>query len=187
MADVAQAEPCRRREGLIQVVFSAVFIERPADNIETISIGHRDGFGLTREVVLITRDSNPFLQLVCYTESDEFFFKSGVKIWQELVVIGFGERVFTLEIATRKVNYIDLDAYFIEFYPADDLLLITSGYHLHVIDKSGDLLWIAENLACDGVIIDGVETDKIVGQGEIDPPNGWKPFVLDLNTGKRVK
>lgn len=45
-----------------------------------------------------------------------------------------------------------------------------------------------EQLGIDGVVVSIVDVEKslVHGQGEWDPPGGWKPFTVRLGDGTRV-
>ena len=75
-----------------------------------------------------------------------------------------------------------------DFRPAgDDLLLILSGSGLVCLGPDGVPLWRRDDLALDGVEIMGVTDGVIYGAGQVDPPDGWQPFALDLKIGKSLK
>jgi len=68
----------------------------------------------------------------------------------------------------------------------DDRLLIADATRLTSIDEHGETLWVSDTLGIDGVVVDDVQEGVIVGQGEWDPPGGWKPFRLSLASGRSV-
>jgi hypothetical protein len=78
---------------------------------------------------------------------------------------------------------IGLGMYFIEIREAPDYLLAVSGSGVARIDGDGGLRWHTRHLGIDGVVIDRIEDGVIVGQGEWDPPGGWRPFRISLATG----
>lgn len=45
-------------------------------------------------------------------------------------------------------------------------------------------MWRSDALGIDGVIVDRISADEIEGQGEWDPPGGWKPFRVSAHSGK---
>ncbi len=53
-------------------------------------------------------------------------------------------------------------------------------------DKYASLQWISGGLGIDGVIITAMKQHMIQGEGEWDPPGGWKPFALFLDSGHKV-
>ena len=77
--------------------------------------------------------------------------------------------------------------YFGAFYAGPDYLLVASGDSLLRLGHDGRLLWAAHGLGLDGVIVGLVENGVIQGQGEWDPPGGWKPFALRLDSGQLIR
>lgn len=49
---------------------------------------------------------------------------------------------------------------------------------------SGDVVWVVSNLAVDGIVLHRVVNGRIRGEAEWDPPGGWEPFELDVDTGE---
>ena len=87
---------------------------------------------------------------------------------------------------TQEAITFELDSYFGYFYPGDEWLIIASGYRLLLIGPTGGLVWKTEELGLDGVIVDSIEGDLIHGKGERDPPGGWRPFQVRLDTGEKI-
>jgi hypothetical protein len=87
-------------------------------------------------------------------------------------------------LATQSNSVVELGAYFAKIYKTVGLLLAASGENLHAISRNGTLFWEAEHLGIDGVVINRIEEDVAYGEGEWDPPGGWKPFKIELETGQ---
>ena len=79
----------------------------------------------------------------------------------------------------------ELEACFDEFRPEGDRLLVASGEDITCLDDRGTILWRSERLGLDGVVIHSVDNGLISGDGEWDPPGGWRPFVISLSGGRR--
>jgi hypothetical protein len=62
---------------------------------------------------------------------------------------------------------------------------VASAEHVHRYDLPAGLRWRSPSVGVDGVVIDRVATGFIYGVGEYDPPGGWRPFVLDLESGQK--
>lgn len=142
------------------------------------------GTGLTSRHAIIYKDDNPFLRIEILEHSTQCYFRDEFLFWNNLILIGFGEYAYIIELDNLMAQAINLGAYFSEFYPADNQLLILSGQHIHAIGLDNQLQWTADYVGIDGVIIDKVEEDYAYGQGEYDPPGGWKAFKVELSTGK---
>lgn len=55
-----------------------------------------------------------------------------------------------------------------------------------IINRFGRASWHRGGLAVDGIIITETRDGKIYGSGQVDPPDRWEDFVLELETGKRL-
>lgn len=108
------------------------------------------------------------------------------RVWRKAVVVGFGHSVFFVSLEDRSVKRIDLGGYFGSFHVDGDILLVASEALLFRLSSDGDVTWRSEELGIDGVMVDRIEDDCIHGQGEWDPPGGWRPFVVSLDSGERI-
>ena len=79
-----------------------------------------------------------------------------------------------------------LDGYFGSFYLVYDKLLVCSASQVVALGLLGQEMWRTEGLGLDGVIIHQHDETSVSGTGEMDPPGGWLPFVLDHRTGRRL-
>jgi hypothetical protein len=137
---------------------------------------------------LILNNGDPYRRLDLYprTDGDCHPFDE-VLVWNDLIVIGFGSRVFFVNLKSRTVKTYEMETYYCCVHPLPGNLLIASAEALRCMDSNGDLLWHNADLGIDGVTVNRVESGLIYGEGEWDPPGGWRPFVLDLRTGQPVK
>jgi hypothetical protein len=87
---------------------------------------------------------------------------------------------------TQSGSVVGLGSYFAKFYATQEYLLIASGLGLLRFSPSGEVLWKTSGLALDGVVVKRVDENRVTGEGEWDPPSGWKPFVLRLDSGDRI-
>jgi hypothetical protein len=87
---------------------------------------------------------------------------------------------------TQETITFELDSYFGHFYPSDEWLILASGYRLLLISPTGSVAWKTEELGLDGVIVDSIADGLIHGQGEWEPPGGWRPFQVRLDTGEKI-
>jgi hypothetical protein len=133
---------------------------------------------------LILNDGAPSYRIDLYAGDNHVH--QEVLVWNDLIVIGFGSRVFVVNLNPGITKTYDQEGYFGSLYPLSERLLIASAWSLRCLDTSGDLLWLNAELGIDGVIVNHVENGLIYGEGEWDPPGGWRPFVLDLISGQSV-
>jgi hypothetical protein len=140
--------------------------------------------------VAIAEDGRPVLRVDIYrSPHPECFAFQDAIVWSEQVFVGYGESVYVIDPAMRGKFQIFLTGsapYFGGFYAGPDYLLAASGDSLLRLGADGKVLWTAPDLGLDGVIVDSVNSGVIHGQGEWDPPGGWKPFALRLDSGRRL-
>jgi hypothetical protein len=108
------------------------------------------------------------------------------------VYIGYGQHVIVFESEHERVSLHPLDGYFGHLYVAADLdatgsvfgLLASSASELLRFDDYGQLLWRRFGLGIDGVLVESIDQGMVLGRGEWDPPGGWRPYRLQLNSGE---
>jgi hypothetical protein len=112
-----------------------------------------------------------------------------------LVYIGFGQFVFIVDVYLRKVRRYPLNGYFAYLYDSGDLehldshisVLATSASEVLAFDRTGDLIWKQSDLGIDGVVLQRADAGRIDGEGEWDPPGGWRPFSLSSKNGLCIR
>ena len=162
------------------------FADSPWEHVESVQVGCvPTGLGTPDCYVLIENDGVPFLCVGVYGYEDCYAFED-VIVWRELVIIGYGSRVHMVNYQTQEIITFELDSYFGHFYPGDEWLIIASANRLILISTTGRVMWKTEYLGLDGVIVDRIEDNLIHGRGEWDPPGGWRPFQVRLDTGKKI-
>ena len=108
-----------------------------------------------------------------------------------IVYIGYGQHVIVFESQLERVSLHPLNGYFGHLYVAADFdksesafgLLAASASELLRFDGHGHLQWRRSGLGIDGVLVDSIGLGMILGRGEWDPPGGWRPYRLQLNSG----
>lgn len=135
--------------------------------------------------VTIAQNGTPRSRINVYrARADELFAFSEARQWGSYVVIGFGHRAFIVEPENGRTLTIQLGSYFGDFYPSESCLLIASAERLFCVDSDGSLKWESVELGIDGVVVEKVIDGVIDGQGEWDPPGGWRSFRIELASGK---
>jgi hypothetical protein len=150
--------------------------------MEPIRIGRVPaGAGTPDAFVTVERDDSPHTRIDAYVEYGGAFCE--LITWAGFVVLGWGDAVHLVDPARRAVRRVDCDGYFGHLYPSEAHLLIASASELICVNQAGEPLWRRAGLGLDGVIVDRADDGFIEGQGEWDPPGGWRPFRLSLATG----
>lgn len=111
-----------------------------------------------------------------------------------LVAIGYGDSLFVVNPTAGTSATIPCNGYFGHLYTPGDFsgepqpfsFLCSSATDLISISPSGEVSWIAKDIALDGIVVTDVDTDTISGNAEWDPPGGWRPFKLWKATGESV-
>jgi len=132
--------------------------------------------------LIIETERTPVLRIDLYTDLECCAFQDA-QIWRDLILIGYGESLHLVNPKSKTSKTIILEGYFGHIYLFDNFALIASALDLQKISPDGEVVWKSSPLGIDGVIVEGIQNDFIVGQGEWDPPGGWKPFRLNLNSG----
>jgi hypothetical protein len=140
--------------------------------------------GTPDRFVRIWDDSRALLRVDLYASNDEAYAFEDAIVWHERVFLGFGHRVYAIDPRKALASEVFLAAYFCQFYPGEDYLLVASGDSLFRLAPDGEIRWVAADLGIDGLVVTSVENGLIRGEGEWDPPGGWKPFLLKIDSGK---
>ena len=98
--------------------------------------------------------------------------------------------MFVVDVRLRQVRRYPLHGCFGHLYDSGDLehlashisVLATSASEVLAFDRTGDLIWKQSDLGIDGVVLQRANTGWIEGEGEWDPPGGWRPFSLSSKT-----
>jgi hypothetical protein len=143
------------------------------------------GLGTADLFVTIEDDDAPIVRVDLYADQSPFV-KQDAMIWGERGFVGFGNSVYIIDPKARSGSVIRLGSYFAGFYATKECLLVASGCDLLRFSPAGEVLWKTSGLALDGVIVKRIDEDRVTGEGEWEPPDGWKPFVLRLDSGTLV-
>ena len=119
--------------------------------------------------------------------AEDYRHRPQATFWRGWFCFGFCGRAILLREEDGATVEIDLGCYFDEFVAGDDYLLITSGQGIVRLAPDGAIVWRNDELGLDGVLIFDIEGDVIDGQGEWDPPGGWREFLVSLETGDTLE
>jgi hypothetical protein len=132
----------------------------------------------------VEEDGRPVLRLDLPFYPDECYAFEEAVIWGGLLAVGRGHRVHLAALASREVRSIDLGSYFGSFHPLDGCLLAASAERVFRVGADGAVAWASGEVGLDGLVVVRVEDGVIEGEGEWDPPGGWRPFRLSLESGE---
>jgi hypothetical protein len=134
--------------------------------------------------VTFTDDGRPLLRVDLYSHYPGCFAFEDAIVWRRLAIIGFGSHVHVISIDDRSVVTVELGSYFGHLYPHRDFVLVASGEHLFRLQPDRSVLWKSPTLGIDGVVVREIGSVDILGEGEWDPPGGWRPFKVSITEGK---
>ncbi len=147
--------------------------------VRSVSVG-----GATSDAeayVLVTRNGEPLLTIALHEQSGPF---RDAAVWAGNVVVGHGAALHLVSLATFSVTSHALDAYFGHLYVFDGTLLVADSRSLWRFNANGSIAWRSQPLAVDGVVVFEIEDGEVHGEGEHDPPGGWRPYRLSFATGE---
>ncbi len=107
-------------------------------------------------------------------------------IWQGFVIIGWDDGIHFVDLEKGDAKTVNLDSYFGHLYATEKILLAASARKLFCFDGNANLQWVSDTLGVDGVLIFQIDDELISGEGEWDPPGGWRPFRVKVGSGKSV-
>ncbi len=136
--------------------------------------------------VTVTEDGAPILRVDLHAcHADCFAFEEAI-VWRGQLVVGFGSFVHAVTLADRSVVTVALGSYFGHLYPTDEYLLLTSGERVFRMEPDRSILWRSAELGIDGVVVHEAGPPVVRGDGEWDPPGGWRPFAVRAVDGTPV-
>jgi hypothetical protein len=162
-------------------------IQPPWTEMEPIRLGSvRRSLGTADRFLTVEDEQGARLRIDLHGSGDECYAFEELQIWSGLIVLGWGEHLYLVEPENGKTAVIEMGSYFGHLYPGDGYLLVATAERLVRVQPDGTILWTSDHLGIDGVIIDRVSDGIVHGSGEWDPPGGWRPFRLSLDTGQSV-
>jgi len=162
-------------------------IDPPWTLMKPIRIGHVPAALSTADrFVTVDSEQGPLLRVDLYRSSEESSTFEQLCMWSGFIAIGWGHHLYLVKPLTREASALDLGSYFGRMYATEQRLLVASAECLCCVGPHGSLLWRSDTLGIDGVVVDQVLDGKVHGQGEWDPPGGWRPFSVSLYTGREV-
>lgn len=136
--------------------------------------------------VLLSGGGQPLFRVDIYGGADEAYAFQDAEVWSDQVVIGVGHRVHFVSCDGTTVVSHRLESYFGHLYTTPEYLLVASAACVTRFNRRGELNWTSEPVGLDGVVVDNAGPPVVSGEGEWDPPGGWRPFALNADTGALV-
>jgi hypothetical protein len=153
--------------------------------VEAIGVGRVPaGVGTPECYVTVVEDDKPVLRVDVYAYGpDSFAFQDAI-LWRDNLIVGFGSHVHGISLADRSAITISLGSNFGHAYPTRDYLIVASGERLFRMEPDRSVLWKSERLGIDGVVVHEPGPTVVRGEGEWNPPGGWRSFALFAADGR---
>lgn len=126
-------------------------------------------------------------RIVIHVDGDEYCFREDVLVVGSAIFVGAAERVAIVDADSLEAREVQLDSYFGYFTALPRGVLVASGRSLYRVELNGRVRWHCADLGIDGVLVTVIDNGVVGGEAELDPPGGWKPFRVDLETGAKVR
>ncbi|MEZ4301475.1 MAG: dual specificity protein phosphatase family protein [Polyangiaceae bacterium] len=159
-------------------------LEEPWRSVTPVIAGRKSASGKEPHCHIGTHHRGARVRVEVHVDPDEHCFREQAMLVGGALFIGAGSGLIFVDLATREVQYLHLDSYFGHLYRLDDGVLAASGRSLHRVGMDGRAQWTAADIACDGVLVHEIRDGVIHGEAEMDPPGGWQPFRLSLDSGR---
>ena len=176
---------------IARVVEFRTAIDPPWTHFEPVRLGQLPpSSGTPDRYVVVTEGGMPALRVDLYGGGDAPVanVRADATVVGRWLAIGYGAQLYLVSLALprpRAPRAVPLGACFRGFFPlpTERALLVASGRDITRIDGAGRVVWRSQVLAADGVQIERVMGDTIVGIGEHAFPGDWRPFRLRLSDG----
>jgi hypothetical protein len=132
---------------------------------------------------LVQRGSAPELRLDLYAAPDQLHAYHQALEIGDLLAVGFGHEVHLVAPWPAPPRTLRLRSYFVSLHRGADALYVASGEDVTRLDADGAVRWTSPQIAVDGVRVELVTDDVVMGEADEDPPGGWRPFQLDARDG----
>lgn len=163
-------------------------IDEPWLRMEPYRIGDvPSGLGTPDQYILVNKDDCSMSRVDAYKSSNECFCFQDARIWREFLAVGWGDHLYLICADSGTIVKHDLGSYFGSMTTHDESLLVASAHRLHRIGSDGTILWQTDYIAIDGVVIDEFEESYVKVSCELDPPDGWEPVSINLDSGEVVQ
>jgi hypothetical protein len=134
--------------------------------------------------VTLAEDDRPILRVDVYANQPDCYAFQDAIVWRGNLIVGFGSYVHAISMTDHSAVTIALESYFGHLYPTRDYLLLASGERLFRMEPDRSIQWRSEHLGIDGVVVHEPGPTVVRGEGEWDPPGGWRPFAVFAADGK---
>ncbi len=138
------------------------------------------GYG---EKIGIYKDGFPYLLIEIELANLGLPFHDRI-IWQNQLYIGEGKEVVIIDLQTHSCDTLKVDGYFGSFWESKEFLLVASMTSVYCLEPGGQIKWITEPIAIDGIIFEAQTEQCIQVSCCMDPcPAQWCDRSIFLVNG----
>jgi len=172
----------------MEIQFSDNFEAWQYDRIVSFG-GERNDTAIAASIA-ITDDGGTRIRVDVHSSAGFACFRDA-RCVEGIAYIGFGRHLFVVDTKTGMTASHRLDGYFghmyhdgdLENFPSNFSVLVTSASEVLAFSRAGDLVWMQRDLGIDGVLLRSVNGRRLDGEGEWDPPGGWRRFSIAIDSG----
>ena len=108
-------------------------------------------------------------------------------IFNNLLIVGHYQFVYIYDLLQNNtILSMEISGYFGHIYIDGDKFYVSDAGCIYCFNNRAKLLWRNNTLGIDGVFISDFTDHEINGSGQWDPPDGWRDFILDKETGFKI-
>ena len=113
--------------------------------------------------------------------------KQAVK-FHRFIAIGLSGFFYLYDLSSKRFTlFLDFNGYFYDFKTTEEYLVVAYHSGIYCLTKYGQIKWHNNQVGLDGITIKSINKNKIFGSEQIDPPDGWRDFILNLDTGRTLE
>jgi hypothetical protein len=109
-------------------------------------------------------------------------------VFNNLLIVGHYQFVYIYDLLQNNgILRMEVSGYFGHIYIDGDKFYISDASGIYCFNGTGRVVWRNTQLGIDGVFISDFNNTEITGSGQWDPPDGWNDFILDKETGYKIR
>jgi hypothetical protein len=166
--------------------YSFVFndISQESSNCETVVFGDLTSSHFS-DTLTVYQNGKPVTKLDLRHDDLTWNKKRAVKFHQ-FIAIGLSGFFYLYDLSSsRFVIFINFSGYFCDLQTTEDYLVVAYHSGMYCLTKYGQIKWHNSQVGLDGITIERINGNVVYGCEQIDPPDGWRDFVIDLVTGMK--
>lgn len=108
--------------------------------------------------------------------------------FHRFIAIGLSGFFYLYDLSSKRFTlFLDFNGYFYDLQTTEEYLLVAYHSGIYCLTKYGQIKWHNSQVGLDGITIDKISGGKIYGSEQIDPPDGWRDFVLNIDSGSNLQ